>query len=64
MTIFLHSLLTNIHKIGIFYSIFENKSEEKNISELIGMSAMEIFDETVKSLTDHGLIVILNNHIR
>jgi len=31
--------------------------------ELIGMSPMEIFDATVKSLTDHGLIVILNNHI-
>lgn len=32
--------------------------------ELVGMTAMEVFDRTVKSLTDHGLIVILNNHIR
>jgi len=31
--------------------------------ELIGKTAMEVFDATVKSLTDHGLIVILNNHV-
>ena len=32
--------------------------------ELVGKTAMEIYDATVKSLTDQGLIVILNNHIR
>ena len=32
--------------------------------DLIGKTAMEIFDKTVQSLTDHGLLVILNNHIR
>ena len=32
--------------------------------DLVGQSAMEIFDKTVQSLTDHGLLVILNNHMR
>jgi endoglucanase len=31
--------------------------------ELIGKSALEIFDLTVTSLTKHGVMVILNNHI-
>ena len=30
--------------------------------ELIGKTSMEIFDITVKTLTDVGLMVILNNH--
>jgi len=32
--------------------------------ELMGKTAMEIFDATVNALTDQGLIVILNNHVR
>jgi len=32
-------------------------------TEFVGMTAMEVFDKTVESLTNHGLIVILNNHI-
>ena len=32
--------------------------------ELIGQTAMQIFDATVQALTDLGLIVILNNHVR
>ena len=31
--------------------------------ELIGMTGMQIFDRTIKSLTDRGVMVILNNHI-
>ncbi|XP_023338666.1 uncharacterized protein LOC111709274 [Eurytemora carolleeae] len=31
--------------------------------DLIGKTAMEIFDKTVESLTDHGLLIILNNHM-
>jgi aryl-phospho-beta-D-glucosidase BglC (GH1 family) len=32
--------------------------------DLVGKTAMEIFDATVQALTDQGLIVILNNHVR
>jgi aryl-phospho-beta-D-glucosidase BglC (GH1 family) len=32
--------------------------------DLFGKTAMEIFDSTVQALTDQGLIVLLNNHIR
>ena len=32
--------------------------------ELMGKTAMEIFDSTVQALTDQGLIVLLNNHVR
>ena len=32
-------------------------------STLIGLTAMEIFDRTVESLTNAGIVVILNNHI-
>lgn len=31
--------------------------------ELIGKTAMEIFDLTVQALTDESLMVILNNHV-
>jgi endoglucanase len=32
--------------------------------DLVGKTAMEIFDATVEALTDLGLIVLLNNHVR
>ena len=32
--------------------------------DLHGKTAMEIFDKTVESLSNQGLMVILNNHIR
>lgn len=31
--------------------------------QLQGLTAMEIFDKTIESLTKHGIMVILNNHI-
>ena len=31
--------------------------------DLVGMKAMDIFDRTVQSLTDRGLMIVLNNHI-
>ena len=30
--------------------------------DLIGKTSLEIFDKTIEVLTDHGLMVILNNH--
>jgi endoglucanase len=32
--------------------------------DLVGKTAMEIFDATVQALTDQGLIILLNNHVR
>ena len=32
--------------------------------ELVGKTAMEIFDLTVQALTDANLMVILNNHVK
>ena len=32
--------------------------------DLMGKTAMEVFDATVQALTDQGLIVLLNNHVR
>ncbi len=31
--------------------------------DLVGKTAMEVFDVTVEALTEAGLIVILNNHV-
>jgi endoglucanase len=32
--------------------------------DLVGKTAMEIFDASINALTDQGLIVLLNNHVR
>lgn len=32
--------------------------------ELIGLTAMKIFDRVIQELTDAGLMVIINNHVR
>jgi endoglucanase len=32
--------------------------------ELFGKTALEIFDAAIRALTDRGIIVVLNNHIR
>lgn len=46
--------------------IFDNNVIDKKYlkanPELIGKTALEIFDITVKTLTDVGLMVFLNNH--
>eukprot|EP00088_Acartia_fossae_P046304 TRINITY_DN4998_c0_g1_i2.p1 TRINITY_DN4998_c0_g1~~TRINITY_DN4998_c0_g1_i2.p1 ORF type:complete len:374 (-),score=39.35 TRINITY_DN4998_c0_g1_i2:51-1172(-) len=50
--------------LDTFYKNPVVKSERLTANpELVGKTAMEIYDATVKSLTDQGLIVILNNHI-
>jgi hypothetical protein len=43
-------------------NIIHNKYISAN-AELFNKTAMQIFDLTVKELTDAGLMVILNNHI-
>jgi endoglucanase len=46
-----------------FYNpVVEDSALTANPS-LIGLTAMEIFDRTVESLTNAGVAVILNNHI-
>lgn len=40
-----------------------NKSLVSANRELIGMTALEIFDRSVKALTDEGLLVVLNRHM-
>lgn len=45
-----------------FYNKVVEPKYLKANPELIGKTAMEIFDITVKTLTDVGLMVILNNH--
>lgn len=49
----------------LFYSnpIITNSSVLAANKELLGLTAMEIFDVTVKSLTDAGIMVVLNNHV-
>merc|ERR1711872_476839 len=48
-------------------TIFKNqviKAERLSANpEMIGMSAMEVFDETIKALTDAKIIILPNNHV-
>jgi len=49
--------------LEMFYR--DNEIDESLIKanpRLYGKTAMQIFDETVKAITDAGLMVILNNH--
>jgi aryl-phospho-beta-D-glucosidase BglC (GH1 family) len=32
--------------------------------DLVGKTAMEIFDTTIQALTDQGLLILLNNHVK
>ena len=48
-------------------TLFENPVvKEERLSantDLVGLTAMELMDAVVDSLSQHGIIVILNNHI-
>lgn len=51
------------YSLQLFYKNDQvNPKYLKANPELIGKTAMEIFDFTVATLTDVGLMVILNNH--
>lgn len=59
----------NLNCIRLTFSLqlfFDNnKVESKYLTanpELIGKTSIEIFDETIKVLTETGIMVILNNH--
>ena len=51
------------YSLQLFYD--NNIIDKKYLSanpQMIGMTAMEVMDETIKVLTETGLMVILNNH--